>query len=182
MASSQEEAQTNIQIIIDITKSLGWILNQGSSELKTTQWFLFVSYKYHLDSALVKPTQKRLLKLQDFILCLKSKHVLTARCLMLLFQFHLEEHWRYPKLLDSLLPWSDTISVHLGWWQNPISLMRCADLQPKVHNIQIFTDTSNEGWAYHSEQVSTKGLWSDREKAIHKCSRVKGGISCYGNM
>ena len=37
--------------------------------------FSFVGYEYHLDSALVKPTQERWLKLQDLILRLKSKHV-----------------------------------------------------------------------------------------------------------
>ena len=41
-----------------------------------------MGYEYHLHSALVKPTQERWLKLQDLILRLKSKHVLTARCLM----------------------------------------------------------------------------------------------------
>ena len=41
-----------------------------------------MGYEYHLDSALVKPTQERWLKLQDLILLLKSKRVLTARCLM----------------------------------------------------------------------------------------------------
>ena len=59
----------------------GWIINQEKSELKPTQVFLFIGYEYHLDSALVKPTQERWLKLQDMILRLKSKHVLTARCL-----------------------------------------------------------------------------------------------------
>ena len=63
------------------------------------------------------------LKLQDLILRLKSKHVLTARCLMSLigllastekmvpeghlhmrpFQFHLKEHWRYPQSYPSLV-------------------------------------------------------------------------------
>ena len=95
---------------------LGVDNKSGKSELKSTQVFLFVGYEYHLDSALVKPTQERWLKLQDLILRLKSKHVLTARCLMSLigllastekmvpegrlhmrpFQFHLKEHWRYP--------------------------------------------------------------------------------------
>ena len=76
-----------------------------------------MGYEYHLDSALLKHTQERWLKLQDLILRLKSKHVLTARCLMSLigllastekmvpegrlhmrpFQFHLKEHWRYPQ-------------------------------------------------------------------------------------
>ena len=79
---SREEALVNTQAVVDLTQSLGWIINQEKSELNPTQVFSFVGYEYHLDSALVKPTQERWLKLQDFILQLKSKHVLTARCLM----------------------------------------------------------------------------------------------------
>ena len=83
------------------------------------------------------------------------------------FQFHLKEHWRYPQLLDSLLPWTETISAHLEWWQNPTNVIKGADLHPKDHNIQTFTDASNKGWGAHLEQTSTKGLWSDREKRLH---------------
>ena len=135
LAQSQEEAQVNTQAVVDLTQSLGWIINQEKSELKPAQVFSFVCYKYHLDSALVNPTQERWLKLQHLILHLKSKHVLTARCLMsqigLLastekmvpegrlhlrpFQFHLKEHWRYPQSLDSLLPCTETILAHLDW-------------------------------------------------------------------
>ena len=42
-----------------------------------------------------------------------------------------------------------------------------ADLHPKDHSIQLFTDASNEGWGAHLDQNSTKGLWSDREKRLH---------------
>ena len=58
----------NTQAVVDLTQSLGWIINQENSELKPIQVFLFVGYEYHLDSALVKPTQERWLKLQDLIL------------------------------------------------------------------------------------------------------------------
>ena len=166
-SQSQEEAQVNTQAVVDITQSLGWIINQEKSEMKPTQVFSFVGYEYHLDSALVKSTQERWLKLQDLILRLKSKHILTARCLMSLigllasmekmvlegrlhmrpFQFHLKEHWRYPQSLDSLLPWIEAIAAHLDWWQNPSNVMKGADLHPKDHSIQLFTDASNEGWA-----------------------------------
>ena len=108
--------------------------------------FSFVGYEYHLDSALVRPTPERWLKLQDLILRLKSKRVLTARCLMSLigllastekmvpegrlhmrpFQFHLKEHWRYPQSLDNLLPWTEAIVAHLDWWQNPSNVMKGA--------------------------------------------------------
>ena len=136
--------------------------------------FSFVGYEYYLDSALVKPTQERWLKLQDLILRLKSKDVLTARCLMSLngllasmektvpegclhtrpFQFHLKEHWTYPQSFDNLLLWTETISAHLDWWQNPTDVMKGTDLHPKDHSI-------------HLEQTSTQGLWLDREKRLH---------------
>ena len=186
-SQSQEEAQVDTQAVVDLTQSLGWIINQEKSELKPTQVFSFVGYEYHLDSALVRPTQERWLKLQDLILRLKSKHVLTARCLMSLigllastekmvpegrlhmrpFQFHLKEHWRYPQSLDNLLPWTEAIVAHLDWWQNPSNVMKGADLHPKDHSIQLFTDASNEGWGAHLDQKSTKGLWSDRKKRLH---------------
>ena len=186
-SQSREEALVNTQAVVDLTQSLGWIINQQKSELNPTQVFSFVGYEYHLDSALVKPTQERWLKLQDFILLLKSKHVLTARCLMSLigllastekmvpegrlhmrpFQFHLKEHWKFPQPLDSLLPWTEAISAHLDWWQNPANVMKGSDLHPKDHSIQLFTDASNEGWGAHLEQSSTQGLWSPQEKGLH---------------
>ena len=61
---------------------LGVDNKSGKIQTKANSGVLFVSYEYHLDSALVKPTQERWLKLQDLILRLKSKHVLTTRCLM----------------------------------------------------------------------------------------------------
>ena len=153
-SQSQEEAQVNTQAVVDLTQSLGWKINQEKSELKPTQVFSFVGYEYHLDSALVKPTQERWLKLQDLILRLKSKRVLTARCLMSLigllastekmvpegrlhmrpFQFHLKEHWRYPQSLDSLLPWTEAISAHLDWWQNPSNVMQTFITKTTVSN------------------------------------------------
>ena len=83
------------------------------------------------------------------------------------FQIHLEEHCRYPQSLDSLLPWTETISAHLDWWQNPSNMIRGADLHPKDHSIQLFTDASNEGWGTHLDKNSIKGLWSDQEKMLH---------------
>ena len=67
-SQSQEEAQVNTQAVVYLTQSLGWIINQEKSELKSIQVFSFVGYRYHLDSALVKPTQEKWLKLQDLIL------------------------------------------------------------------------------------------------------------------
>ena len=64
-------------------------------------------------------------------------------------------------------PWTEAISAHLDWWQNPANVMKGSDLHPKVHSIQLFTDASNEGWGAHLEQSSTQGLWSPQEKGLH---------------
>ena len=176
-AQSQDEAQINTQTVVDLTQSLQWIINQEKSKLKPTQVFSFVGSEYHLDKALVKPSQE-MAQTSAFVPTTQVKHVLTARCLMSLigllastekmfpegrlhirpFQFHLKEHWRFPQ---------STISVHLEWWQNPTNVMKGTDLHPKDHSIQLFTDASNEGWGTHLEQTSTKGLWSDWGKRLH---------------
>ena len=45
-SQSQEEAQGNTQTVVDLTQSLGWIINQEKSEPKPTQVFSFVGYEY----------------------------------------------------------------------------------------------------------------------------------------
>ena len=58
-AQSPEESSHNTKVVVDLIESLGWIINQVKSELIPTQVFSFVGYEYHLNSALVKPTQER---------------------------------------------------------------------------------------------------------------------------
>ena len=97
-----------------------------------------IPHKYHLDSTLVKPTQERWFNLQDLILPLKLKHVLTARCLMSLIGLLQVTY------LPQLRRWSRGTPSH-EVWQNPANVMKGTDLHPKDHSIQIFTDASNEG-------------------------------------
>ena len=172
---SQEEAQVNTQAVVDLTQSLGWIINQEKSELKPTRVFSFMGYEYHLDSALVKPTQEKWLKLQDLILRLKSKLDVAKWVANLnredgpggtpsheALQFHLKEHWKFPQSLDNLLPWTETISAHLRLVTNPVNVMKGADLHSKDHSILLFTDASNEGWGSHLKQVLLKTCGQNR--------------------
>ena len=94
------------------------------------------------------------------------------------FEFHLKEHWRYPQSLDNLLPWTESIAAHLDWWQNPSNMMKGADLHPKDHSIQLFTDASNEGWGAHLDKKFYKGsVVRSGKKATHKCPRIEGGLT-----
>ena len=74
-AQSQEEAQVSTQTVVDLTQSLGWIINQEMSELKPTQVFSFVGYEYHLDFSPCKTHSREMTQTSGFILQLKSKHV-----------------------------------------------------------------------------------------------------------
>ena len=196
-SQSQEEAQVNTQAVVELTQSLGWIINQEKSELKPTQVFSFVGYEYHLDSALVKPTQERWLKLQDLILRLKLKRVLTARCLMSLigllastekmvpegrlhmrpFQFHLKKHWRYPQSLDNLLPWTEAIAAHLDWWQNPSNVdERCRPSSQRPQYPTLYRRLKRRlGRSLRSKFYKGSVVRSGK-KASHKCPRIEGGL------
>ena len=56
-------------------------------------------------------------------------------------------------------------------------MMNGADLHPKDHSIQIFTDALNEGWDSHSELVSIRVCGHTGKKVTPKYSQVEGGFS-----
>ena len=94
------------------------------------------------------------------------------------FQFHLKEYRRYPQSLDNLLPWTDAISAHLDWWQNPANVMKGSDLHPKHHNIQLFTDALKRRLGRPLRSKIYQGsVIRPGKKATHKCPRVEGGLT-----
>ena len=103
----------------------------------------------------------------NWVVCLNGKYGLGGTPSHEALSISPMEHQKYPQSLDSLLSWTETISPHLDWRQNPTNMIRGADLHPKYHSIQLFTDASNEVWGAHLNQSSTKGLWSDGEKRLH---------------
>ena len=129
---------------------------------------------------------------------LKSKHVLTARCLMSLFgllastekmvpegplhlrpfQFHLKECWRFLQSLETHFPWSETISAHLEWWRNPANVMKGANLHPKDHSIQQYRHLKRRLGHSLRANLYKGSVVRQGKKATHKCSRVEGGFSC----
>ena len=93
--------------------------------------FSFVGYKFHLDSALVKPTQERWLK-QDLILRLKSKHVLAARCLMSLIGLLAS----IEKMVPEVTPSHEAVSVSS---QGALETSSVAGQPPSLHRNDFCT-------------------------------------------
>ena len=82
------------------------------------------------------------------------------------FSVSSKEHCKFPQSLNSLLPWTETISAHLHWWQNSVNVMKAADLHPKDHSIQLFTDASNEAGALDQMVFSSTVVQANMPKVV----------------
>ena len=91
---------------------------------------------------------------------------------------HMRPSQFHPQLLDSLLPWTETISAHLDWWQNPAYVMKGSDLHPKDHSIQLFTRRLKRRLERLLRSKFDKGsVVRSGKKSTHKRPRVEGGLT-----
>ena len=166
----------NTQPVVDLTQSLGWIINQEKSELKPTPVFFvrglripsrFSPCKTHSremaqTSGFDPKTQVKtcfdckMFDVANWVACLNGENgpggTPSHEALSVSSQGALEisSVAGQPPSLDK------AIAAHLDWWQNPSNVMKGADLHPKDHSILFFTDASNEGWGALLDQSSTK--------------------------
>ena len=186
-APCQEMCLRHTQTLLDLCRSLGWVVNMGKSELVPQQTFDFIGYHFDLSQGLVKPTQERWLALSQKInllvgletcsvrqfmsliglLTATEKQVVSGRLHMRPIQWHLKKHWHVPEPLEKIIPIPVSLHVHLRWWLDPDNVLSGQPLHPLQHALQLFTDASNEGWDAHLGDYTAKGLWSRSESALH---------------
>ena len=157
------------------------------SEVKPTQVFLFLGYKYHLDSALVKLTQERWLKLQDLILRLMFDIADCVAC-------HngengpggMPSHEALSVSPQGTLEKSSVVGQSPSVDRNHFSTPR---MVAESHKRDERCRPSSQRRQYPTVYRHPKrrlgcslraNLWSvvrQGKKATHKCSRAKGGFS-----
>ena len=59
-----------------------------------------------------------------------------------------------------------SLHLHLDRWLNESNVLRGQPLHPLQHALQMFTDSSNEGWGTHLGDTA-RGTWSDPESRLH---------------
>ena len=176
------------QTLLDLCRSLGWVVNMDKSELVPQQTFDFVGYHFDLFQGLIKPTRERWMALSQKIhlllgletclvrqfmsliglLTATEKQVVSGRLHMRPIQWHLKKHWHVPESLK-IIPIPLSLHVHLRWWLDPDNILSGQPLHPLQHALQLFTDASNDGWGAHLGDYMAKGLWSRSEKRLtHK--------------
>ena len=186
-ATSHRACLQHTQVLVQLCRQLGWLVNIEKSELDPKQVFNFVGYQFDLQSGRVRPTPDRWQSLQEKILELISRPACSVRELMSLIglltatekqvhlgrlhmrpiQWHLKRNWRIPESLHKRIPLPRSLHPHLQWWLQEDNVLTGQPLHPLQHALQIFTDASKEGWGAHLNEHIARGSWSLLESKLH---------------
>ena len=186
-ARSHQVCLQHSQILVQMCRDLGWVVNLEKSELDPKQVFNFVGYQFDLRSGRVRPTPDRWQSLQEKIqslhllpacpvrqfmsliglLTATEKQVQLGQLHMRPIQWHLKNNWRVPESLEKVIPIPRTLHPHLQWWLEENNVLQGQPLHPIKHALQIFTDASKEGWGTHLNEHTARGSWSLPESKLH---------------
>ena len=186
-ARSHQVCLQHTQDLVKKCQEIGWLVNLEKSELEPKQIFGFVGYQFDLRAGWVLPTPDRWQNLRDKILEILSLPACPVRQFMSLIglltatekqlhlgrlhmrpiQWHLKNNWRVPESLEKVIPIPRSLHPHLQWWLSEDNILTGQPLHPIKHALQIFTDTSKEGWGAHLNEHTARGSWSLPESKLH---------------
>ena len=101
------------------------------------------------------------------LLTATEKQVCSGRLHMRPIQWHLKRHWHVPEVLEKVILVPQALHPHLDWWLDEANVLKGQPLHPLQHAVQLFTDTSNEGWGAHLGDFTARGVWSPLESLLH---------------
>ena len=101
------------------------------------------------------------------LLTATEKQVHLGQLHMRPIQWHLKNNWRVPESLEKVIPVPRLLHPHLRWWLEESNVLPGQPLHPLKHALQIFTDTSKEGWGAHLNELTARGTWSLPESRLH---------------
>ena len=78
-----------------------------------------------------------------------------------------QNNWRVPESLEKVIPFPRSLHPHLQWWLKKDNVLTGQPLHPIKHTLQIFTDTSKEGWGVHLNKHTARGAWCLPESKLH---------------
>jgi len=177
------------QLVVQVARQLGFLLNEEKSELNPKQSFLFLGYWFDLAQGIVRVNDDRWAKIQSCILpflqkgtrqtalkwqsllgLLVSTEKLVPRGMWHLRALQLALHDMWDQRNDSqeqLLPVSDQVREALTWWTIPANVCGGVPLAEGLATLQVFTDASLEGWGGHLNFQTVRGIWDIQERNLH---------------
>ena len=185
-AKSQALLQRNLNVTLDLCEQLGLEVNVAKSELIPTQKFTFLGYRYNTNSGMVYPPQARVEDLITLVSQVQKQRPTVRKMMSLLglmssaekvipwgrlhmreLQADLHGQWRRGESLESQIVLTPPSRADLQWWKEDSNLVAGLPLHPPTPQIELFTDSSTEGWGAHTESKTGSVLWSQEEKFLH---------------
>ena len=166
---SHQTCLQHTQTLVTLCQDPRWLVNLEKSELDPKQVFDIVTYQFGLKEGKVRPTQDPWqtlrTKIRDLLagptcpvrqlmsliglLTATEKQVHLGRLHMRPIQWHLKQNWRVPESLEKVIPVPRSLHPHLRWWLEEGNVLQGQLLHPLKCALQLFTDSSKEGWGAH---------------------------------
>ena len=188
-ASSKEACIRARDMVLDLCKELGIIINKEKSSLIPSQEAIYLGMKIDSMTLRASPTitrQENLLSLiEEFLSSREQQASLWRRLLghlssmtqlipggrlrMRALQTNLRDQWDF-KNESTRITWGKEAQQDLSWWQEEGRLARGCPLQSIPPDLAFWSDASDKGWGAHiSSQFSNQyatGLWSEEEREL----------------
>ena len=187
-SQSKQVLLNQTEWLLALCKTLGLRINLEKSELTPTRDFIFVGYQYRTQINRVYPTQKRIEQIQQKVTVFLNAQALPARQWLSItglltateklvpmgrthmrdLQYCLKRQWKQTETnLNQSVQIDHLARTELRWWYDTTNLIVGAPMHPPNPDIQIFTDSSMEGWGAHTLNLEVSGVWSPNERTLH---------------
>ena len=188
LAQSQESGLQQVQSLLGSIREMGFFPNLGKSDLVPSQEFSYLGMRFDTRSFRVAPIQRRVDKLQQLLAkllssvrasarqlssllgCMESLAPLVAlgrlhkRPLQRLLRARWQQaysQWDEEILLDSCFRDAVHQWLDLDWLSQGVPIV------PPPPSVELFTDSSRQGWGAQLGSLSASGLWPGELEARH---------------
>ena len=191
-ASSHQQCVRHTELVLDLLKQLGWLVNWGKSELTPRQQFVFLGMEFDTARATVGPAPKHVVRLRSLVSQLRRLPLWSARRLYSLvgyLQFlaplthrgrmHVRpvQRWLRRRWNQRTGSWAAQLQVdaelvqHMEWWAHP-DRFTGVPLVPPTPTVSLCTDASTHGWGAHLEDQEVSGVW-DSDMSDHHINELE---------
>ena len=195
-ARSHQACLQNTQDLVKICQELGWLVNLEKSELEPKQVFDFVVDQFNLRSGWVRPTPEAEPPGQNtetaiptglsglaayFLERFTNSHRKASLPRPAAYETHTvtsQKQLEGTGITRKVIPIPRSLHPHLQWWLKEDNVLTGQPLHPIKHALQIFTDTSKEGWGRSLLRAHCKrNLVSSGKQSAYKLAGTKRSLS-----
>lgn len=187
LAQSKEDLSTQATLMSRLLKLLGFVINQEKSHLKPTQRIQYLGFTISSQSMTISLPCDKVEQIKLDCQWALSQQAVSVRDLCRIIgrltasiQAVLPAPLQYRRLqrlknlcfaetqdFDAHVTLDQGSRKELAWWRDNLDSWNGKTILTPPPNMSIETDASLLGWDAVKDKVSTNGLWSVPERALH---------------